>query len=347
MKKFLTKITAGIVAAVMLIGAAPGVSFAEETRAISVYYHSGDTKIGGGEFTAVLAATETDGKYTLVDPFAASTVDPNALTQDNAQESAKAMAALYKEGGAKAVTDENGKGTINITRNGLYLVMQTGSTGTAEKYYATSPMLVEVYTSSTSIEPKTSTKPEPQKPSTPDSPKEEHYDSKKDNPPSTPSSGVGAISVYKVDADDNNVFLQGATFSLYKSDGTKVGSYTTDAKGYFGVSYLAYGSYYLVEDKAPDGYVGGADKIYFTLNSTTSYNVNYPWNIKVTNAKKEEPAVPALEAPNETPTPTQVIETVVNRATGDAGNIAFYGAILVIAAAGIAGIVIYKKKHKD
>lgn len=347
MKKLLTKITAGIAAAAMLIGVTPSVSFAEETRAISVYYHSGDTKIDGGEFTAVLAATETDGKYTLADPFAASTVDPNALTQDNAQESAKTLAALYKEGGAKVVTDTNGKGTIKVTGNGLYLVMQTGSTGTAEKYYAASPMLVEVYTSSTSIEPKTSTKPEPQKPSTPDSPKEEHHDSKKDNPPSTPSSGVGAISVYKVDADDNNVFLQGAMFSLYKADGTKVGSYTTDAKGYFGVSYLAYGSYYLVEDKAPDGYVGGTDKIYFTLNSTTSYSANYPWSIKVTNTKKVEPVALAPETPAETPTPTQVIETVINRATGDAGNIALYSTILVIAAAGIAGIVIYKKKHKD
>lgn len=342
MRKLFTKITAALAAAVMMLGSVPGVVHAEETYTINVSYHSGDTKIDGAEFTAVKAASVSSGRYTLVEPFTNADVDPNNLAQDNAQESAKTLAALYKEGGVKATTDTNGAAAIPVSEQGLYLVMQTGGSGTSAKYYYSSPMLVFVYGDPVTIEPKTSKKPdEPKKDNPPDTPETPETPST----PSTPSGSTGAIAVYKVDADNQNTYLQGAVFSLYKSDGTKVGTYTTDAKGYFGVTYLAYGNYYLIEDKAPDGYIGGTDKINFTLNSTTSYNSAYPWNIKITNTKKPDAVTPTPETPKDTPTPTQIIKTIVSRATGDASNLPLYCGIAAAALVGIVGFVIYKKKH--
>lgn len=326
MKKLLNRIAAGIAAAVMLIGSSPNVVHAEESYTLNINYHCGGEQLGGAEFTAVKAAT-ADGKYVFVSPYDSSGFDADKITSDTAQEAAKKLADLYKEGGTKVTTGSDGKAKLSLTEPGLYLVMQTGRSGSSENYNYSSPIIAAVVDKAVTIEPKTS--------KIPVTPKED-----------TPSAGgVGAISVYKVDADDNSKYLQGAMFSLYKSDGTKVGTYTTNETGYFGVSYLAYGNYYLIEDKAPDGYIGGADKINFTLNSTTSYSNDYPWNIKVTNTAKEETVTPTPETPKDTPTPTQVIQTVVSKATGDASNLPLYCGIAAVAVVGIIGFVIYKKKH--
>lgn len=337
MRKFFTRIMAGIAAAVMMFGSMPTTVHAETTAQMNISYHCGDTKIEGATFTVVKAASYKNSKYTLVSPYDTSKVDPNDLNADNAQDTAKTLAALYKEGGQTAVTDKDGKASLDLAEQGLYLIMQTKAEDTASKYYFSAPMIAYAQGQTITIEPKTSKKPdEPKKDNPPGTTEDKHED--------TPSSGgTGAIAVYKVDADNQNTYLQGAAFSLYKSDGTKVGTYTTNEKGYFGVSYLAYGNYYLVEDKAPEGYIGGTDKINFTLNSTTSYNSNYPWNIKVTNTKKPDTVTPTPETPKDTP--TQIIETVVSRATGDASDLPLYCGIAAVAVIGIVGFVIYKKKH--
>lgn len=96
--------------------------------------------------------------------------------------------------------------------------------------------------------------------------------------------GTGAVGLYKVDAQ-TGAYLAGAQFALYRSDGTCIGTYTTDSNGYLKVQNLAYGSYYFVETKAPENYVLDPDYVRFTLDKAHSTGNAYPWNIKVSNTK--------------------------------------------------------------
>ena len=111
-----------------------------------------------------------------------------------------------------------------------------------------------------------------------------------DNPPTPNDNGSGAVSLYKVDAQTGDS-LAGAEFVLYKADGTKVGSYTTDSQGYIKVQNLRYGSYYFTETKAPDGYHLDQSNVKFTLDKSNSADNSHPWNIKVSNTKKDIPTV--------------------------------------------------------
>ncbi|MDN6900642.1 SpaA isopeptide-forming pilin-related protein [Oenococcus sicerae] len=73
---------------------------------------------------------------------------------------------------------------------------------------------------------------------------------------------TGSVILYKVDSDTNQA-LSGATFTLYKADGTGVASnLTTDAAGQIKVGDLKPGNYYFVETSAPAGY---------TFDSTAKY----------------------------------------------------------------------------
>ncbi|QAS69346.1 hypothetical protein DLJ48_01810 [Oenococcus sicerae] len=73
---------------------------------------------------------------------------------------------------------------------------------------------------------------------------------------------TGSVILYKVDSDTNQA-LSGATFTLYKANGTGVASnLTTDAAGQIKVGDLKPGNYYFVETSAPAGY---------TFDSTAKY----------------------------------------------------------------------------
>ena len=96
--------------------------------------------------------------------------------------------------------------------------------------------------------------------------------------------GTGAVGLYKVDAQ-TGACLAGAQFALHRSDGTCIGTYTTDSNGYLKVQNLAYGSYYFVETKAPENYALDPDYVRFTLDKAHSTGNAYPWNIKVSNSK--------------------------------------------------------------
>lgn len=290
----------------------------EYSCTISYKVDNGATPISNAEFSFVKVASGDKSSgvylYTYENDFKSASYDPDDLTKsgDDTKTIAKAFKDLYQSGAEKKTTGSDGTCTFTTKNPGLYLVWQTGSKEPADKYQTSDPMIVFLpcidsdnvtWKNSVTIEPKTSKIPEEPNPST------------------------GAISVYKVDADDQNKYLEGAEFALYHSDGTIVGKYKTDKKGYFGVSYLEYGDYYLIETKAPDGYVCGSDKIPFTLNASTSYSNEYPWNIKVTNTKGTQPEV-------------------TSQRTGDASNIPLYVGITGIAVVAIVIYTVKKKKKK-
>lgn len=91
--------------------------------------------------------------------------------------------------------------------------------------------------------------------------------------------------LYKVDEKDYSIRLGGAEFDLYKYENgqySKVKTYTTDKNGQFEISLkkenLTYNTqYYVVETKAPDGYMlpDDSEKIYFYFTGdTTKYPVS-------------------------------------------------------------------------
>jgi len=73
-----------------------------------------------------------------------------------------------------------------------------------------------------------------------------------DDVPLTPT--AGNITVIKLDGDDENVLLPGAEFELRDEDGNVVQTGTTDSNGQLTFAEVDYGTYYIVETKAPDGY---------------------------------------------------------------------------------------------
>lgn len=84
---------------------------------------------------------------------------------------------------------------------------------------------------------------------------------------------TGDLELYKFDSENREVGLQNAEFELVAitNDGDKVlGQYKTDTDGYVYVKDLEYGSYYLHELKAPDGYVTDGKKIPITISENGS-----------------------------------------------------------------------------
>lgn len=79
----------------------------------------------------------------------------------------------------------------------------------------------------------------------------------------------GTFTIKKVSDRQPEVTLPGAVFKLYKSNGTLVSDteYKTGADGTLTVNNLDWGSYYLKETKAPDGYKISDEKIKFTINA--------------------------------------------------------------------------------
>ena len=98
----------------------------------------------------------------------------------------------------------------------------------------------------------------------------------------------GSVTLAKVDAT-TGAGLAGAVFDLYRQGGAKVGTYTTNAGGVIRVDNLAYGNYYFVETKAPEGYVLESRQVSFTINSSTTATA--PASVRVTNTKKPDETI--------------------------------------------------------
>lgn len=126
-------------------------------------------------------------------------------------------------------------------------------------------------------EPEPEPMPEPEPESTPSHHNNGGGDDHGDN------EGYGTVRLYKVDAQ-TGAKLTGAVFSLYKSDGEFVGSYTTDGDGAITVSSIPYSTYYFKETKAPDGYTLDPTYVRFYLKTSEM-------NLKFSNTAATVPTV--------------------------------------------------------
>lgn len=74
----------------------------------------------------------------------------------------------------------------------------------------------------------------------------------------------GRLEILKY-AKDSNIPLKNALFKIYKSDGTLYKEAWTNEEGIIYLEDLEYGKYYLIEEKAPEGYTLNEDKIWFEI----------------------------------------------------------------------------------
>lgn len=169
-------------------------------------------------------------------------------------------------------------------------------------------------------------------------------------------SGTGAVGLYKVDAQ-TGAYLAGAQFALYRSDGTCIGTYTTDSNGYLKVQNLAYGSYYFAETKAPENYVLDPNYVRFTLDKAHSTGNAYPWNIKVSNTKSGVKTITVggtktWEKNNngtggQKTVPSAGTEVSRSVATGDDSHMMLYLLLMIGSLIVLAADLVFLRRHKE
>lgn len=103
---------------------------------------------------------------------------------------------------------------------------------------------------------------------------------------------TGQFTIQKVSDRLSEVGLEGAEFSVYKSDGTLIQSdidHITDENGKLTINNLEWGDYYLVETKAPKGYVLSDKKIEFTINAANDAGRDMEtYDVQLTDQNGEE-----------------------------------------------------------
>ncbi|UQZ82978.1 Collagen adhesin precursor [Paenibacillus konkukensis] len=115
------------------------------------------------------------------------------------------------------------------------------------------------------------------------------------NPPTNPASD-GWIAVKKVDSEQPDLLLGGATFELYaktESGLASMGAKTTDASGTIVFDKLAAGEYVVKETTAPAGYVLDAKEYPVTLQTSGSVQFTVMNNKDVTS---NPPTTPVAES---------------------------------------------------
>ena len=111
----------------------------------------------------------------------------------------------------------------------------------------------------------------------------------------------GYVELYKVDTTSDNP-LAGAVFGIYNSANIRIGELKTNAGGYAKSGLLPYGDgYYLLEEKAPAGYVLDTTKHYFNIrtnNQTVTIRTNNQSQMgQITVQKNDGETGEAVSAP--------------------------------------------------
>ncbi|PFZ02557.1 adhesin, partial [Bacillus pseudomycoides] len=79
----------------------------------------------------------------------------------------------------------------------------------------------------------------------------------------------GNVQLLKVDEENHDKKLEGATFILQDSKGKKISEHKTDKNGMIEVKNVPFGSYQFVEKQAPKGYVLSKDPIPFNISENS------------------------------------------------------------------------------
>ena len=111
----------------------------------------------------------------------------------------------------------------------------------------------------------------------------------------------GYVEIYKTDTTTGKA-LAGAVFGIYNSANTRIGGLTTNSDGYAKSGLLPYGDgYYLLEEKAPAGYVLDTTKHYFNIrtnNQTVTIRTNNQSQMgQITVQKNDGETGEAVSAP--------------------------------------------------
>lgn len=93
---------------------------------------------------------------------------------------------------------------------------------------------------------------------------------------------AGKLKITKVDYNNNNTKLKGATFDVYNSSDTKVTTLTTDSNGEATSGYLPVGTYKIIETKAPQNYI----ILDIEKEKTATITAKKTTNVTVKNASK-------------------------------------------------------------
>lgn len=92
-----------------------------------------------------------------------------------------------------------------------------------------------------------------------------------------PAVTTGTYILNVLDSTADSIKVNGAAFALYKEDGTKVASYTTDSNGNITIKNLAFGKYYMQEESMPGRYILSQEKYSFELSKDC---VNFTMTIR-------------------------------------------------------------------
>lgn len=147
---------------------------------------------------------------------------------------------------------------------------------------------------------------------------------------------AGTLRIVK-SAAGTGARLSGAAFAVYVVDGNqKVADLITGADGVAELS-LKPGSYYLKEQRAPEGFKLETARILFTITADTKTNV------EVTNEKEGAPT-PAPSTPQNPETPDGTPQVTIPK-TGEAFPALQYAlAALLLAASALCGTALYRKR---
>ena len=146
---------------------------------------------------------------------------------------------------AEAVTDENGKLTIDNIRYGKYMLKEKG---TPLEYIPLPENGIEIIMS-----------------------KELNYNESEEFYIVENLEKVQSVKLTKTDAEDADKMLGGAVFKLYKNGIELPEEYTTNSNGEIVVEKLEPGTYYFKETKAPDNYILSAND---SENQSDSFTIN-------------------------------------------------------------------------